>query len=210
VITLRENPLSTVGKGRFLTLSFLSHALLFGLLSLQGSLAILEPEGVDLASVSLVELVAPASLAAPAPKSDPTPAITHSNITPKPAASQEIAPQIGRAEGSATQGQLGVQNGAAVSAKERYLYELRARIEQRKTYPPLSKRLGESGVVTLRFSIRRDGALTDLRLQSPSGHDRLNHAALELLHQIARHNPLPPELGEDSLTVDLPIEYVLN
>jgi protein TonB len=44
-------------------------------------------------------------------------------------------------------------------------------------YPPMAKRLGEEGTVVLKFLIGVDGAVLDSKIESSSGHPRLDEAA---------------------------------
>jgi protein TonB len=52
---------------------------------------------------------------------------------------------FGHAEGTATEGELGVEGGRKASLRERYIYELRLLLEGRKVYPNLSRSMRETG-----------------------------------------------------------------
>lgn len=98
---------------------------------------------------------------------------------------------------------------AVLTVKERYLYGLRTRIEQNKTYPAMSKRLGETGRVLVSLALTRDGSIKDIAIQSGSSFDRLDHAALETVKAVARYEPIPAEITDDRIAVEVPIEYRL-
>ncbi len=48
-------------------------------------------------------------------------------------------------------------------------------------YPPLSRRAGEEGTVTLEFMLRGDGRAAEVAIARSSGHTRLDNAALNFL-----------------------------
>lgn len=118
--------------------------------------------------------------------------------------------QIGFKDGIHTGGELGHSKGFQATAKERYLFELHVLIEGRKVYPSASKRLRETGKVTVEFTLHRDGSIADVILKSPSHFDRLNSAATELISGIKRYKPLPEGFEGAQTRLEIPIEYSLN
>lgn len=118
--------------------------------------------------------------------------------------------QLGFADGVASQGPLGQADGKANSEKDRYLYELRVLIEQKKIYPQISKRLRETGRVVVRFQVLKDGRIEAVDVKSASSYARLNEAALGLVRSIEKFRPLPQTVSNDQLSLEIPIEYVLN
>ena len=107
-------------------------------------------------------------------------------------------------------GEVGVEHGVDASVLERYLYELRVLIAQRKTYPAVSRRLGETGRVVVKFEIDRNGRIEQAGVQTASRYSRLNEAALKLIGQIERYKPIPESHRATRLEVEVPIDYVLN
>jgi protein TonB len=97
-----------------------------------------------------------------------------------------------------------------VSARERYLYELRVLIEGRRTYPSVSRRLGESGEVRVGFELHRDGSIRDVAITAPSPHPRLNEAALALVQGLGAYRPFVAEIRADKIHVEIPVAYRLN
>lgn len=65
---------------------------------------------------------------------------------------------------------------------------------------------GVTGETVVRFTIRRDGTLTDIVVEKPSPYYALNLAAQRALHN-TRLPPLPAAYTPDSLTVHLKFEY---
>jgi protein TonB len=56
-------------------------------------------------------------------------------------------------------------------------------------YPPVSRRLGEQGTLRLRVSITADGAVSDARGETSSGHARLDEAAVQWVKAHWRYEP---------------------
>ncbi|QDK36801.1 energy transducer TonB [Bdellovibrio sp. NC01] len=118
--------------------------------------------------------------------------------------------EIGFKDGTHEGGELGHSKGYQATARERYLFELHVLIEGRKIYPALSKRLRESGKVTVQFTVNKDGAIQDVMVKNPSHFERLNSAASELINGIKRYKPLPAGFEGDQAKLEIPIEYSLN
>ncbi len=166
----------------------------------------LSPLGVESPSITMVNLEqAPAlsPLSTHSTKSSPNAVKAAANASKSENASTPFSKPAPAAP-------AGAAEGRELSARERYLFELRSLIEQKKVYPPLARRLGESGVVSLEFSVLKDGKIVDPRIKAASAHDRLNKAAMELLEQVRNARPLPDEIRGEKLTVVLPIDYQLN
>lgn len=56
-------------------------------------------------------------------------------------------------------------------------------------YPPVSRRLGEQGIVVLAISVGADGTVSDVRLVTSSGFPRLDQAALDQARRRWRFEP---------------------
>ncbi|WP_244164177.1 energy transducer TonB [Caballeronia sordidicola] len=54
-------------------------------------------------------------------------------------------------------------------------------------YPPLSKRMNETGTAVVHFVVGLSGNLEDIKLQKSSGYSRLDNTALEAMHASACH-----------------------
>jgi periplasmic protein TonB len=90
-----------------------------------------------------------------------------------------------------------------------YLGELRELIESKKVYPLQAKRLGQTGTVEITFTLSADGHIMNARVTQSSPYDRLNQAALATVNEVRHFRPIPPEIGEDSMTVKIPMRYSL-
>ena len=56
-------------------------------------------------------------------------------------------------------------------------------------YPPVSRRLGEQGMLRLRLAIGADGAVEDARVETSSGYRRLDDAAIQWVKAHWRYEP---------------------
>jgi protein TonB len=56
-------------------------------------------------------------------------------------------------------------------------------------YPPLSRRLGEQGTLHLKLVIAADGTVSDAQVETSSGHQRLDEAAVQWVKAHWRYDP---------------------
>jgi TonB family protein len=64
-----------------------------------------------------------------------------------------------------------------------------------------------SGVTVVKYTIQRDGRLTDIHLERSSGYQALDYFAMRALQVTRQIQPLPAAFTESSLTVSLTFEY---
>jgi TonB family protein len=100
--------------------------------------------------------------------------------------------------GSGTGGYLDVGNFCCPE----YLETMRQLIQ--RNWDPRQSVTGSSQV---KFTIQRDGTLSGIELEKPSGYFVLDRAALSALSTTRRLPPLPREFTEDHLTVHLVFQY---
>ncbi len=86
--------------------------------------------------------------------------------------------------------------------------ELRAEIEKNKYYPPMSRRLGQTGLVVVAFTLLEDGHIIDVRLDKPSPFKGLNESAMDAVKKVHKFRPIPPELGEERMDLKVPLKFV--
>ncbi|MEP6917281.1 MAG: TonB family protein [Acidobacteriota bacterium] len=66
---------------------------------------------------------------------------------------------------------------------------------------------GASGQVQVKFTIRRDGTVADVKVEKPSGADMLDLESQRAILKTRQLPPLPREFTEPTLTVHLVFEY---
>lgn len=98
---------------------------------------------------------------------------------------------------------------ASTSALSVYLYELRQLIQQKKIYPSLSRKMGETGKVIVTLELLKDGTIRDVKIKDTSPFSRLNQAALATVTQVAKYKPIPDAIDEQQLSVEIPIQFSL-
>lgn len=94
-------------------------------------------------------------------------------------------------------------------ARHPYFARLMAWLQRHKTYPAELKRAKKQGTVLLNFSIGRRGELLSARVVATSGEPMLDQAALAMLQRASPMPALPDDLGLDTLTLTVPVEYSL-
>ncbi len=91
-----------------------------------------------------------------------------------------------------------------------YFALVSAHLNRRKVYPPEARKARQQGVVTIRFTVDRTGAVSAAAIKRSSGHDTLDRATLDLLQRVAPLPRMPSSLQRDRITLALPIDYSLR
>lgn len=138
-------------------------------------------------------LAAPSPVAAPSFQPASAPAVTPVAATP----AQSSASSIG-------------DDPKARQAQANYFQTLMAYLARRKAYPAEAKKAGQQGVVTVRFSVDRNGHVSEEAIKRGSGHSLLDGATLALVRRVSPMPPMPASMRQERITVSLPIEYSLT
>lgn len=88
-----------------------------------------------------------------------------------------------------------------------YQAELRSLIDKNKSYPTMSRRLGQTGTVVVGFTLMNDGRILNPRIEKASPYERLNDSALEAVKKVNHFKPFPTEMKEEKLEVSVPLNY---
>lgn len=99
--------------------------------------------------------------------------------------------------------------GGALHPLSDYSAGLRKLIDSQKIYPSLSKKMGETGIVTVSLELLKDGTIKDVQIKTSSKFARLNQAALQTASAVKKYRPLPESISGDQLNVEVPIEFSL-
>lgn len=98
----------------------------------------------------------------------------------------------------------------ARAAEVDYYSLLSAYLNRRKTYPAEARRARQEGIVIVRFTVDRDGAVSGTAIKRSSGHDLLDQATLDLLQRVAPLPRMPAAMQRQTMSLALPIAYSLK
>jgi len=88
-----------------------------------------------------------------------------------------------------------------------YLGHVRSKIDAVWEYPPAARDNGLNGVVTVRFTIARNGRLKALTVKNKSPYQLLDDEALRTIRAAAPFLPFPSEFNIETLHVSASFEY---
>lgn len=91
-----------------------------------------------------------------------------------------------------------------------YMRMLKERIESIWKYPEKAAMLGISGELYIRFSIKRDGSIKDVKLMRTSGYKDLDEAAIKALENGEPYWPLPDDWKGDKLSITGHFIYLIG
>jgi protein TonB len=148
--------------------------------------------------------VNPVTLPAPAPVRQ-----TVASPAPAPAAATPAATIPARSSSPAPSTVPGT-NPRARQQEADYFSLVSAHLNRRKTYPVEARQARQQGVVTVRFTVDRNGGVSGTSIKRSSGHDVLDQATLALLQRVAPLPRMPATMQRDSVTLSLPIDYTLR
>jgi protein TonB len=77
-------------------------------------------------------------------------------------------------------------------------------------YPPISVRLNETGVVTVKYVVNTDGSVGDVSVVKSSGYSRLDEAATQCVKEYWRQTPAMQDGHPMAVTVQARILYQLK
>src|SRR5262245_29107933 len=177
-----------------------------------------KPAPVVPPAAKVPEMVAPEPKAAPALKNPPkrTERPVDKSSSRKPSTGAEIRTGDARAEtgaaaipfGGLTRPSGGGTSGTAATTDfanfccPAYLIQMVDLIKKN-----WNQNQGASGQVTVKFTVRRDGTLTDIEIEKPSGISLLDLESQRALYKTKALTPLPREFPENALPVHLIFDY---
>ncbi len=98
----------------------------------------------------------------------------------------------------------------ARAAEADYFSLVSAHLNRKKKYPNEAKKALQQGIVTVRFTVNRDGGVSAVSIKRSSGHAVLDQATLDLMQRVAPLPKFPKSMTRDSVTLSLPIDYSLK
>jgi protein TonB len=142
----------------------------------------------------------------------PPPATVRAAPAPAPAQAVPVAPPAAIAPAGTGRGAspLPGADPRAKQAEVDYRAIVNAYLARRKSYPAEAKKAHQEGTVAIRFTVDRNGGVSDVRLIRGSGHDVLDAATLALLQRVAPLPRMPASVPRDSMPMAVAIEYSLK
>jgi protein TonB len=133
---------------------------------------------------------------------------------PLPASAAKSSPLAGGTAGNGVLGQSASGNGTggngAVLAgclDPVWMRAVTERVRQFFYYPDKALALRTTGVVTLRFAVRRNGRIDRLEIRKSSGDDGLDKAATDIMRKAQPLPPIPDRMQVDRVEGELPINF---
>ena len=133
---------------------------------------------------------------------------------PLPASAAKTSPLLGGTSGTGPMGQAASGdgtggNGAGLSGclDPVWMRAVTERVRQSFYYPPAALAARATGVVTMHFSVRRNGRIDRLQISKSSGNDALDKAATDIMRKAQPLPPIPDRMHTDRVDGDLPINF---
>lgn len=147
----------------------------------------------------------------PEPEPDPLPP-TEPAPAPAEVATSAITPPttIQSASISPAAAPAASQDPRARKREADYFSLVNAHLARKKRYPREARRARQQGVVTVRFTVHRDGRISGAEIRQSSGQALLDDATLDLLRRVSPLPRFPRGMDRDSVTLTLPIDYALR
>jgi protein TonB len=121
--------------------------------------------------------------------------------TANPRSDQQVAP-VARAPSPGS-----AESNAAIQSWRSLMV---ARLQQAKRYPATAEARREQGVVTLSFSVDRNGRVLSRHIAKSSGHASLDEEVLALVMRAQPLPPFPPAMTQAIVNLAVPIRFSLR
>jgi protein TonB len=133
---------------------------------------------------------------------------------PLPASAAKTSPMPGGTSGTGPMGQAASGNGTggnggalAGCLDPVWMRAVTERVRQFFYYPDTALAMRTTGVVTMHFSVRRNGRIDRLEISKSSGNAGLDKAAYDIMHKAQPLPPIPDRMHTDRVDGDLPINF---
>ncbi|MDR1044570.1 MAG: energy transducer TonB [Candidatus Adiutrix sp.] len=181
-----------------------------------------EPEPAELPETvtSQAEEAPPQAPPPPAPAAEVKKAKARAKAAREPAAKARsksdgqagggALPGEAKAGGGLGQGRGGVGGGKGIgnpNALNAYASQIRAKLNRLKKYPPAAASRQIGGVVTVNFTVNRQGQVISSRMVRSSGQSILDQEAMALLRRCSPFPAMPKEMTLNSLNLTVPISF---
>ncbi|WP_258032487.1 energy transducer TonB [Campylobacter concisus] len=122
------------------------------------------------------------------PKPEPTPAIT----TPAPAVNSNL-PANNKSIASAPAQKVAQELNLSNAQSDEDFSKVIAAVKKHKSYPNNARRMKHQGVVEVRFLLKTDGSIDELKVTKSSGFESLDNGALENVKKASSEFSKPKE-----------------
>lgn len=139
-----------------------------------------------------------------APPTAPAPLPATTAASPMIGGTSGNGPMGQAASGSGTDGNGGGSGGCLDPVWMRQVSE---RVRQFFYYPGAALATRTTGVVMMRFGVRRDGRIDKLEVARSSGNEGLDQAAIDILQKAQPLPPIPDRMQRDRVEGVLPINF---
>ncbi|HEX9466336.1 MAG TPA: energy transducer TonB [Alphaproteobacteria bacterium] len=152
----------------------------------------------------------------PKPAPRPHPPVRHPTPAPAPRAAEAPAAAAPTQTDSSGSSPMAPPNPSppAVAAHPppdlAYTATLLTWLNQHKEYPWMARRRGVQGRVILRLAVARSGNVTEARIETSSGAELLDQAAVDMVHRANPLPPLPASFVGDRAEFRVPVEFALS
>ena len=128
------------------------------------------------------------------PKVEPTPAITAPapTATPAPAVNSNL-PANNKSIASAPAQKVAQELNLSNAQSDEDFSKVIAAVKKHKNYPNNARRMKHQGVVEVRFLLKTDGSIDELKVTKSSGFESLDNGALENVKKASSEFPKPKE-----------------
>lgn len=148
----------------------------------------------------------------PEPKRAPSPVMSVPQAHMAPVTAPSPVRPVGPPTTTANAAPSNSAGNSPKAKKERanYYAMVSAHLNQRKKYPTEARKAREQGVVKVRFTVDRNGNISNVSITGSSGHAVLDQATLALMQRVAPLPRMPESMAQDQVTISLPIDYSLR
>ncbi|WP_261789917.1 energy transducer TonB [Campylobacter concisus] len=128
------------------------------------------------------------------PKVEPKPAITAPapTATPAPAVNSNL-PANNKSIASAPAQKVAQELNLSNAQSDEDFSKVIAAVKKHKSYPNNARRMKHQGVVEVRFLLKTDGSIDELKVTKSSGFESLDNGALENVKKASSEFPKPKE-----------------
>ena len=128
------------------------------------------------------------------PKAEPTPAVTAPApvATPAPVVNTNL-PANNKSIASAPAQKVAQELNLSNAQSDEDFSKVIAAVKKHKSYPNNARRMKHQGVVEVRFLLKTDGSIDELKVTKSSGFESLDNGALENVKKASSEFPKPKE-----------------